>query len=258
MYFLHNLRGLIGPLLRPSKLPSLLAQLPAAFRRQQLTLLERQPNSHDDAVETFSFKSQRPLAPRAGQHFLDHLPPSQPDDKGRYRFFTDSATATDGTVELTTHFDQPRSSFKEALFALQPGDTISARGPLGIFTFDYPNQPAVLLAGGIGITPFRAMLCDLDQRSLTPQPITLLYANGIAAAPFRSELDQLAAKHDWLTIEYAISPQHISEDTVRRLAADRPHYYLSGPPKMVARYYRMLRATGVPRRRIHRDIFVGY
>jgi CDP-4-dehydro-6-deoxyglucose reductase len=44
------------------------------------------------------------------------------------------------------------------LFAMQPGDTIGMRQPMGSFVLRNPGREAVLIATGTGIAPFRAML----------------------------------------------------------------------------------------------------
>src|SRR5437763_835279 len=82
------------------------------------------------------------------------------------------------------------SEFKQDFFALKPGDPVRLVGPRGSFLLDRA-RPAVMIAGGIGITPFRSMLQTVvDERIATP--IRLLWSNR-EAAPFRDEIDALAA-----------------------------------------------------------------
>jgi len=67
------------------------------------------------------------------------------------------------------------SAFKRAFAALQPGDTVVVQGPLGHYLLD-ASRPAVLVAGGIGITPLKGMAEYAADRKL-PIPIRLVYSN---------------------------------------------------------------------------------
>ena len=76
---------------------------------------------------------------------------------------------------------------------IRPGTRVFAEGPYGTFTTRRRRHERVLLvAGGIGITPLRAMLGQMSQR---PESVTLLYR---AATPddvvFGSELERARAR----------------------------------------------------------------
>ncbi len=67
------------------------------------------------------------------------------------------------------------SPYKRAFAALQPNDEVRVFGPIGDFVL-HETRPAVLLAGGIGITPFKGMAEYAADKAL-PIPIHLLYSN---------------------------------------------------------------------------------
>ena len=67
------------------------------------------------------------------------------------------------------------SAFKRAFAALQPGDTVVVQGPLGHYLLD-TSRPAVLVAGGIGITPLKGMAEYAADRTL-PIPVRLVSSN---------------------------------------------------------------------------------
>src|SRR5690349_11820185 len=48
------------------------------------------------------------------------------------------------------------SPYKRAFASLEPGDAVAIQGPFGDFVLD-EERPAVLVAGGIGITPLKGM-----------------------------------------------------------------------------------------------------
>ena len=67
------------------------------------------------------------------------------------------------------------SAFKRAFAALQPGDSVVVQGPLGHYLLD-ASRPAVLVAGGIGITPLKGMAEYTADRKL-PIPVRLVYSS---------------------------------------------------------------------------------
>src|SRR5919204_3225778 len=156
----------------------------------KLTLKEIRPEASD--VTSFLFEPEGELTWEAGQYLRYTLPHPDADDRGVRRYFTVSSAPHERHVRLTTRRSAERgSTFKRALFALEPGATVEAEAPAGPFTIDEPNGRYLLVAGGIGITPFRAILADLARRD-RPPPGKLLYANRNDEIVFRGELDRLA------------------------------------------------------------------
>jgi ferredoxin-NADP reductase len=77
---------------------------------------------------------------------------------------------------------------------LRPGDGLELRGPIGgYFVWDADDGgPLLLVAGGSGIVPLRAMLRH-RQRSGSDVPVRLLYSSRTHAdVIYRAELEQLA------------------------------------------------------------------
>ncbi|KAI3438091.1 hypothetical protein D9Q98_000533 [Chlorella vulgaris] len=100
-----------------------------------------------------------------------------------------AAAAKDGTFTISVKRAGVVSSFLHD--SLQPGMSLQLRGVGGDFTVqDTGGRPALLLAGGIGITPLRAMFHELVRRGV---PTTLLYSvRSPAEAAFLPELTSLA------------------------------------------------------------------
>ena len=122
----------------------------------------------------------------------------------------------------------------------------------------------LLLAGGIGITPIRAVVEDLVRQQ---REVILLYANrnrdGIV---FEQELDALAAAAAGrLKIHHILSADpgwcgeqgHLGRERLLRLVPDvrEREVFLCGPPPMMRTLRRALAALGVPGRRIHDERF---
>ena len=115
----------------------------------------------------------------------------------------------------------------------------------------------LLLAGGVGITPLRAMFVSL------PGHVTLIYrASRPEDIVLRNELDAIARDRR-ATVHYLIgSRAQLGYDPLSpaRLAAlvpglHRHDVYLCGPGGMTDAAVAALDEVGVPRRRIHLESF---
>lgn len=138
---------------------------------------------------------------------------------------------------------------------LRPGMRVLAEGPYGGFTADRRTRDDVLLiAGGIGIAPIRALLEDLPAgravviyRARRPQDLVL-----------REEIDQIAAGTGTRVIYLAGAPRAALSAT--GLASQVPDVagrdvYVCGPAGMVQAVLGSLRRLGVPKGQIHIDPF---
>jgi ferredoxin-NADP reductase len=214
-----------------------------------------------EAPDTFSFifAPVQPLQWKAGQllrYVLDH---PDPDDRGVERFFSIASAPHEKHIMLTTRFAPKGSSFKKALKNLRPGDAIQAHDLEGDFVVDDAEKTFVFIAGGIGITPFRAILLDLDYNK-KPVNVQLLYANHDSNFVYREELEALRNRQSKFAIDYVVSPDRIDEKSIPRLVPDigRPVFYVSGPEPMVESMDEILKEIGVPETRIKNDFFPGY
>ncbi len=223
----------------------------------KFTLVERK--TEVPGIESFIFKPESPVVWKAGQYFHYTLA-HEADDRGTERWFTVSAAPFEGNPMITTrHASEKSSSFKEKLFAMKPGDTIDADGIEGEFTVEDASKSYVFLAGGIGITPFHAILKQADHDGVKLN-ITMLYANRDANVPFKNELDGFAKKNLDLKIMYLTNPERIDEQSIRKYVSDisQPIFYLSGPAQMVMSLAEVVEKLGVSKDHIRLDDFPGY
>ena len=69
------------------------------------------------------------------------------------------------------------TAFKRTLHDMVPNTEVAIQGPFGsFFLHENTKRPAVFLSGGIGITPFRAIIKDTTER-LLPHTLLLFYSN---------------------------------------------------------------------------------
>ncbi|MEV8289413.1 ferredoxin reductase family protein [Streptomyces niveus] len=144
-----------------------------------------------------------------------------------------------------------------ALAGLRPGTRVWAEGPYGAFTSARSrSRKVLLLAGGVGITPLRALFETL------PGEVTLVYrARRPEDLALRTELDAIAAARG-AVVHYVVgeSASPHSPLTARALGALVPdlaahEVYLCGPPGMTDTARGALRDAGVPRRHVHHESF---
>ena len=203
-------------------------------------------------IKTFVFDGAG-LTWLPGQYQTYVLPQVGDNEDARKRFFTIASAPCEGTVNISTRVSA--SPFKQALDALQPGETIEADGIEGDFTWDDDNEPVVLVAGGIGVTPFRSMLVE---RAATGRPMNalLLYYGRDENFAFKDEFNKIASEHQELAVKYVIG-EVISADTILAHAplAKQRTVYISGPEAMVDAVGEDLKARGV---NLKQDWFPGY
>ncbi|MDO9235227.1 MAG: 2Fe-2S iron-sulfur cluster-binding protein [Aquabacterium sp.] len=151
------------------------------------------------------------------------------------------------------------------------GDIVQVKAPAGQFVMDTDAAvPAVLIAGGVGITPMMSMLrwCLSEQ----PERVVHLYyglRNGQEHA-FKAELERLASAHAnfHLTVVYSAAHAtdmegcdfqhqgHVNMDLLRRtLPHGRHQFYICGPTAMMDSVVAALSDWGVPAQDIHFERF---
>jgi predicted ferric reductase len=166
-----------------------------------------------------------------------------------------SAVPSDDLMRITV---QDVGDNSNMLRSLHPGTRVIAEGPFGAFTpVRSTGRSVLLLAGGVGIAPLRAMFAALTGK------ITLIYrASSWQDIVFRPELDAIATAKD-ATVHYVVGTRTdlgadpLSASALRQLAPGlhRMDVYLCGPPGMTGTAVAALTEAGVPRRRIHYESF---
>ena len=109
--------------------------------RLVLSLKEKRqisPNAID-----FIFTPNRKLAFVPGQYMEWTLSHDEPDSRGNRRFFTLASSPTEADVHLGVRFNDPSSTYKQALQKLDRDDEILAGQLTGDFTLPEESEPAL-------------------------------------------------------------------------------------------------------------------
>jgi ferredoxin-NADP reductase len=148
--------------------------------------------------------------------------------------------------------------------AVRPGTRVLAEGPFGSFTTEArrrSSRGAVLIAGGVGITPIRALLEDMPA---SRGELTVLYrAIDERDLILRDELEALARRrgarlyyvlgdHRDPSARALLGAAHLRRLVPRIASCD---VFVCGPPAMADAVGASLRRAGVPRRHIVTERF---
>ncbi len=226
------------------------------------------------AERTIACRFEKP----AGWHFqagqfldLGIIAPSETDAEGDTRAFSIASAPHEETLMVATRLRD--SAFKRELTKMPLGSVLTIAGPSGDLIFDHSaHRPAVFLAGGIGITPFRSMVLHAAYEK-SPRPIFLFYSN--RRPEDAAFLDQLQAvtkqnpNYKLIASMTKMEQSHrswqgetgpIDKEMLDRHMRDlvSPVYYIAGPPAMVQALHTMLQRSGAADTDIRAEEFAGY
>lgn len=195
------------------------------------------------------------------------LKTEEADDWSDYRSMSLASSPTRDHLEYGARLSD--SAWKQAFAALDPGDEVMVEGPAGHFILD-ETRPAILLAGGIGITPLKGMAEYAADKDLDI-PVTLVYSNRtVDEIAYRDELETLAEQNPRFEIVHTITGDEdpdwegrrgrIDEALCRGLQEDQSDaaWYVCGTPGMVKDMVQLLRGIGVDEERVLYEQFKGY
>jgi ferredoxin-NADP reductase len=150
---------------------------------------------------------------------------------------------------------------------MESGSVIAASGPYGFFYSEETDSTLVLLAGGIGIAPFRSIISDTLHRN-PERKIFLHYS--VSDYPDAAFLEDFSSfKKSCPGFAYTVHvtkgavaggdccPGRISADKVAFLHKDDPsaEYFMCGSIPFVRDMWRGLRAYNIPEERLYTEAF---
>jgi predicted ferric reductase len=192
--------------------------------------------------------------------------PGEPGQFFRWRFLTHQTWHVAHPYSLSAEPDGLRlritatvsGRHSSLLPELPVGTPVLAEGPCGgLLAKNDWHGPVLLIAGGIGITPIRALFADIPSARLT-----LIYRSHRAAdMPFCSELDHISASRD-ARVHYLIGSRHearnsLSPDRLAHLCPDvrRAQVYICGSAGFVGHVLASLSTLRVANSHIHTEAF---
>ena len=221
------------------------------------------------ATFELAFQPARPVRFSPGQYMELTIPHRRADFRGTRRYFSiSSAPNADGPITFTITVPSKSSSFKQALLEMEPGAIAHGTGVGGDFLLPKDvSEPLLLVAGGIGITPFASQLAHATARGEKRDVVVAYATSSTGELPYRAMLEHSGASVVLYSPEapaslppgwqYGGSGRVTGErlaDAIPDLAGRRA--YVSGPPALVNDLRKALRTQGA--KRVHSDYFSGY
>ena len=232
-----------------------------------------------DRTMAFEFDKPSGFVFKAGQFAeIAWVDPPETDAEGNARAFSIASAPHEEHLVFTTRLRD--TAFKRVLQKTPIGTPAKLEGPFGDLTLhNNVSRPAILMAGGIGITPFRSIIRRAAHEKLAHK-VLLFYANRRPHdAPFLEELSAIErenANFTFVPTMTAVSrlqrawtgeTGHFSAEMLTRhmkkIASPEfyvagPIYYVAGPPAMVKGVRTMLNDAGIDDDDIRTEEFGGY
>lgn len=225
-----------------------------------------------EGTMAFHFRKPDGFEFRAGQAIdLKLIDPSETDAEGNARAFSIANAPSERELVVATRMRD--SAFKRVLKDADTGLPVKIDGPFGsLVLHKNASKPAVFLAGGIGITPFRSICRDAAAQHL-PHELYLFYSNRRPEdAAFLIDLQELArenprfhliatmTKMDDSRTPWKGETGKLSIETLRQHLPDLngPIFYIAGPPAMVSGMRRVFVNAGGNEDDLRTEDFAGY
>ncbi len=226
------------------------------------------------AERTMAFQFEKPSSWsfKPGQ-FIDItlLDPPETDAEGNTRGFSIASAPQEDFLMVATRLRD--TAFKRSLKTVPLGTKVKVEGPFGnLILHNNTSRPAVMLAGGIGITPFRSILVRAAKEKLAHR-IYLFDSNRRPEdTPFLDELEALQTKNPNFKLIATMTEMQkskrpwkgetglIDQDMLSKYlkGVENAIYYIAGPAAMVGGLHRVLNAHGVDDDDIRIEEFAGY
>ncbi|GEB44928.1 hypothetical protein MTE01_08730 [Microbacterium testaceum] len=217
-------------------------------------------------VRELSFHAVRPFSFHPGQYLELDVPHRRPDARGTRREFS-IVSAPEDLPEVRIAFkDGSQSSYKRALAAVEPGSTLAVTGVWGDFVLpSRPTSPVLLVAAGIGVTPFVSQLRHLVATGQDRDVVLVYVVSEAAELAFRDEIaasgipvvvfsrdEPLDLPTGWVWA----GPDRVDAEGLFRTVPDiaQRSAYVSGPPRLIS----ALAPALAKAKSLTTDAFAGY
>ncbi len=216
-------------------------------------------------VMQIRFSASRSFTFSAGQFISVNVPGQGKKEWRCYSLASSPEEASANRYELCIKC-VPNGKGSSYMEQLQPGDTFTAKGPFGVYTY-HPPQPgrnAVFIASGTGIAPIRSMLLSKEFQEHRPEnSVLLMGAQNEEEILYRNEFRALGVEtvhalskpnFNWLGFEGRVT------DVLHQLPKDwnwhNTDFYVSGSGEMVRDVLRILvGGHGIRLQNIHFEAF---
>jgi ferredoxin-NADP reductase/MOSC domain-containing protein YiiM len=220
---------------------------------------------------TLSSPDENPLAtPTPGQYLVLKLQPDPAAAAPLLRSYSLSNAPGDSHYRISIKQQEHGAASGYLTTRIRVGDSLEASAPRGAFTLRPEQRPAVLLSAGVGVTPVLAMLHALAATGSTREVWWIYGARNGAEHPFARECNELLRQLP-RSCRYIVYSQPLASESIGREFDARGRldlellirigltregdFYLCGPSAFLQDMTRDLLSWGVPRGRLHSEVF---
>ena len=229
--------------------------------KREFVLVDKKPEATDVVSLLFKPTDGLDYDYRPGQ-YVDIKPPSI---FGHGKSYTISSIPSDEFVSLTI---KKCGTISSAMLDMQINDKVIFDGPHGNFYPEKQGCNIVMLAGGIGVTPFFSIINNII-KSGSDAKITLIYSNKTKNdITFFDSLNKLAANNPNLKIVYCLTQEkttglnvkefnRIDQDMINKYVPyqKNTNYYICGSIKFTGDMWRVLRSMNIKESDIFTEAF---
>ena len=210
----------------------------------------------------FVFSSGQPLKFTPGQYMEWTLEHEKPDGRGNRRYMSLASSPTEKDIRIGVKVGNPPSTFKRKLLGLSVGQKIAAGQLIGDFTLPKDtNKKMVLIAGGIGITPFRSILKYLIDTNHKRDIVVIYSAKTKDDFVYGDVLSEAQNKLGIRTVyNESGTAGHMDAGTLAKEIPDyrKRTFYISGSHGVVEAFGKILKDLKIPNGQIVTDYFPGF
>jgi len=203
----------------------------------------------------------------AGQYITVYFPESGTPEGKAYSISAGPSDILKNAFSITI---KAIGEFSNKLVAMKSGDVVTGSLPYGYFYSESKDTPLVMVAAGIGVAPFRAMIHDCLKKVPTRR-ISLFYSNRSKKnIVFKTEFDYLLGMYPNLQIYYFITRERtdfadmfqsrISGQKILGLVQDSldTEFLICGPISFTRDLWRDLHTLGIPEEVIYTEAFFSH
>jgi NAD(P)H-flavin reductase len=217
--------------------------------------IKKHEEPHDD-YHVFECAYDRKMFWTPGVHGVFSIPDREIEGTDT-RYFSIASIHDENKIQFATRIPEDCSHFKKNLAQLKEGDEIEMEGPYGEFNFQDGQTPVIMVVGGVGITPVRALFKELEKGN--ERIVKLIYSTR-GKHLFKEELCAIADANDKITIDFVGGREELVaklEEYADEMKNDA-YYFISGPPGMVRAVANILEDRFIFEGRMIVESFTGY
>jgi len=231
------------------------------INNKEFILLDKKNEANNVTSLYFKTSDGSPFLYKSGQ-YINVKPLSV---SGHGKSYTISSSPSEKLLCLTV---KRKGTVSSALIDLAVGEKITFDGPYGFFYPEVYDKDIVMIAGGIGITPFYSILKDKISNNI-PGKIYLFYSNKILTdITFFEDLNKVAKENTWLNVVHCITQEKTKHPSIKEhsridkkmfkkylTSFSNKNYFICGSISFVNDMWKLLKENGVLEEEIFTESF---